>query len=143
MILTARVHVVETAVPGRTKAELRCGAMHAKGTFLRSVGYTVTDLADRRRRRDMEKAAGVRRSQHLVLARIYGRRLSFNSYHSTVMVCLIQHLYSFHREEVWATSVMAPYCITGDCITREVLKTRQVPRYCRSHIYVYRTLHVN
>jgi hypothetical protein len=114
-----------------------------QGTFLRSVGYTVTDLADRRRRRDMGKAADVRRSQHLVLARIYGRRPSFNSYHSTVMVCLIQHLYSFHGEEVWANSVMAPYCITGDCITREVLKTRQVLRYCRSHIYVYRTLHVN
>ena len=80
-----------------------------QGTFLRSVGYTVTDLADRRRRRDMEKAAGVRRSQHLVLAQIYGRRLSFNSYHPTVMVCLIQHLYSFHGEGVWTTSVMVPY----------------------------------
>jgi len=56
IILTAQVHFAETAVPGKTKVELRCGAMRAKAHFF---GALVIDLTDRKRRRDMEKTAGV------------------------------------------------------------------------------------
>jgi len=53
----------------------------------------------------------VRRSQHLAPARIYGRRVSFNSYHSSDGVPYPAHVqYSFHGEGgVWATSIIVPY----------------------------------
>jgi hypothetical protein len=45
IILTERVHFAETAVPGGTKVESRCGVMRAKAHFFGALVIDLTDAA--------------------------------------------------------------------------------------------------